>query len=96
MPRSYIVVNPEDNVATALRNLEQGVCVRVETGAYAGDVTLCQRILFGHKFALKDIEPGEPIVKYDEVIGVAVRRIMKGEHTHIHNVEGLRGRGDKE
>lgn len=96
MPRSYIVVSPEDNVATALRNLGQGVCVRVETGACAGDVTLCQSILFGHKSALKDIEPGEPIVKYREVIGVATRRIAKGGHTHIHNVEGLRGRGDKQ
>jgi altronate dehydratase small subunit len=91
----FIVVSIEDNVATALRNLEQGASLRVETGAYTGDVTLCESIPFGHKFALTDIEPNEPVIKYGEVIGEAARRIVKGEHTHIHNVEGLRGRGDR-
>lgn len=96
MPPSAIVVDRKDNVATALRQLEQGDSIRVELGANVIDVTLSQTIPFGHKFALKDIEPGEPIIKYGEVIGLATRKIMKGEHTHIHNVEGLKGRGDKQ
>lgn len=96
MPPSAIVVDKKDNVATALRQLEQGDSIRVELGANVIDVTLSQTIPFGHKFALNDIEPGEPIIKYGEVIGLATRKIMKGEHTHIHNVEGLKGRGDKQ
>jgi len=96
VPPSAIVVDRKDNVATALRQLEQGDSIRVELGANVIDVTLSQTIPFGHKFALKDIEPGEPIIKYGEVIGLATRKIMKGEHTHIHNVEGLKGRGDKQ
>jgi len=96
VPLSAIVVDRKDNVATALRQLEQGDSIRVELGANVIDVTLSQTIPFGHKFALKDIEPGEPIIKYGEVIGLATRKIMKGEHTHIHNVEGLKGRGDKQ
>jgi len=96
VPPSAIVVDKKDNVATALRQLEQGDSIRVELGANVIDVTLSQTIPFGHKFALNDIEPGEPIIKYGEVIGLATRKIMKGEHTHIHNVEGLKGRGDKQ
>lgn len=96
MPPSAIVVDRKDNVATALRQLEQGDSIRVELGANVIDVTLSQTIPFGHKFALKDIKPGEPIIKYGEVIGLATGEIMKGEHTHIHNVGGLKGKGDKQ
>jgi len=96
MSQSAIVVDKKDNVATALRQLEQGDSIRVEIDDYAVNVALSQTIPFGHKFALKDIEPGEPIIKYGGVIGLATRKIMKGEHTHVHNVEGLKGRGDKQ
>ena len=95
MARSVIVVDKKDNVATALRHLEQGNSIRVEMEGFTIDVTLAQAILLGHKFALKDIEPGQPIIKYGETIGLATRKIVKGEHTHVHNVEGLRGRGDR-
>ena len=91
-----IVVDKKDNVATALRRLEQGSCIRVEIEDQAIDIILLQTIPFGHKLALKDIENGEPIIKYGEVIGLATGRIVKGEHAHVHNVEGLRGRGDKQ
>ena len=96
MSQSAIVVDKKDNVATALSQLEPGNSIRVDTGDYAVDITLSQTIPFGHKFTLKDIEQGEPIIKYGEVIGLATRKIMKGEHTHVHNVEGLKGRGDKQ
>ena len=95
MAQSVIVVDKKDNVATALRRLEQGSSIRVEMEDYTIDVKLSQTIQLGHKFALKDIESGEPIIKYGEVIGLATRKIMKGEQAHVHNVEGLRGRGDK-
>ena len=96
MAQSVIVVDKRDNVATALRHLEQGSSIRVEMEGFTIDVTLAQAIPLGHKFALKDIEVGEPIIKYGEVIGLATRKIKKGEHTHVHNVEGLRGRGDRQ
>jgi altronate dehydratase small subunit len=95
MSLSALVVDKKDNVATALRQLEEGdsISVEVEDGVVA--VVLRQSIPFGHKFSLKDIERGEPIIKYGETIGQATEKINRGEHVHIHNVEGLRGRGDK-
>jgi len=95
VPQGAIVVDVKDNVATALRRLEQGTSVHLETEGSSLDIVLRQTISLGHKFALKDLEPGEPIIKYGETIGRATRKIVKGEHTHIHNVEGLRGRGDR-
>ena len=92
---SALVVDKKDNVATALRPLEKGDSIGVEVEDSMVDMVLKQSIPFGHKLALKDIERGERIIKYGETIGQATEKINKGEHVHIHNVEGLRGRGDK-
>ena len=41
----------------------------------------------GHKYALKDIDSGEHIIKYGEVMGEATCPIREGEHVHTHNVK---------
>ncbi len=41
----------------------------------------------GHKYALRDINAGENIIKYGNPIGHAVVDIKKGEHVHSHNVK---------
>ena len=96
MSPAAIVIDARDNVATALRQLEPGTSISVERTGEVISVTLLQAIPVGHKFALEDIELGEPIIKYGEVVGRATRKIAQGEHVHIHNVEGLRGRGDQQ
>ncbi len=94
MTVAALVLNKKDNVATAVRPLNSGDGIDVAVGEKAVTVVLLQTIPFGHKFALKDIESAGQIVKYGEKIGQATVRIKKGEHVHVHNVEGLRGRGD--
>lgn len=90
-----LVLNKNDNVATAVKPLERGASISVTAGDSVVNVTLSQSIPFGHKFALEDIGCGREIIKYGETIGQATAGIKKGEHVHVHNVEGLRGRGDK-
>jgi altronate hydrolase len=41
----------------------------------------------GHKIAARAIAAGEPVKKYDTVIGAAVRDIAAGEHVHSHNIQ---------
>lgn len=94
MKRDAIVIRAEDNVATAIRNLEAGYEAAVGIGEKVTRLKLCQSIKYGHKMALKDIALGEEILKYASVIGKATRSIKAGEHVHVHNVESLRGRGD--
>lgn len=84
----FIKVNEKDNVATALKNCQAGEVL--------GDVVLLEAIDNGHKFALQDIPNGAPIIKYGEVIGKSSSIIKKGSHVHIHNIEGVRGRGDQQ
>ena len=96
MTLEALILHPKDNVATAVRRLESGQGISLGNGPNNIDIVLAQTILFGHKFAFMDIERGEKIVKYGEVIGQATTKINKGEHVHVHNVEGLRGRGDRQ
>jgi len=96
MLEKAILLDKKDNVVTALCRLEEGNLIQVGIEDYTVDIVLSQNIPFGHKFALKDIQQGEAVIKYGEVIGLATKQILQGEHAHIHNVEGLRGRGDKQ
>jgi altronate dehydratase small subunit len=89
-----LVLDKKDNVATAIRQLENGNSVSVKIEDSIAEIVVLQSIPFGHKFALRDIQKGERIIKYGEIIGQATIEIRKGEHVHIHNVEGLKGRGD--
>ena len=41
----------------------------------------------GHKYALRDVRAGEPIIKYGSPIGHATQDIAKGEHVHSHNLK---------
>jgi len=84
---AVIVMHPKDTVATALRDLSLGE--EVLPGLRAA-----QPIRFGHKLALGPIAAGDLVYKYGEVIGRATRAIAAGEHVHVHNIEGTRGRGD--
>ena len=41
----------------------------------------------GHKYACRDIKPGENIIKYGNPIGHAICDIKRGEHVHTHNMK---------
>ena len=44
-------------------------------------------IPFGHKICLKNVNKGDPVIKYDQIIGFASKNINPGEHVHSHNLE---------
>ncbi|MGI6070966.1 MAG: UxaA family hydrolase [Blautia sp.] len=48
-----------------------------------------------HKMAVRHIAEGEAVLKYGETIGRATQEIPEGSWVHIHNMESMRGRGDK-
>jgi len=96
MQKKAILIDGKDNVATALCQLEKDDSVQVGIEDYTLDTVLLQDIPFGHKYALKDIQQGEAVIKYGETIGLATEQIRQGEHVHIHNVESQKGRGDKQ
>ena len=82
-----IVIHEKDTVATALVPLHSGDEVSLVVRNRVEQVLLRSEIPVGHKFALKDMEKGVPVIKYGEPIGLSMAKIVKGEHVHVHNVE---------
>ena len=95
MLHSAIVVDEIDNVATALRNLQPGESILIDIKDIANEILVNESIPQGFKISLEDIEEGQPVIKYGEVIGMATQNIAKGTCVHVHNIEGVKGRGDK-
>jgi altronate hydrolase len=78
MPAAFLVAHPGDSVGIAL--------VALEAGTEAQGVTLRQDVPAGHKFALRALVAGEPVLKLGHAIGVASADIAAGEHVHGHNL----------
>lgn len=78
-----IVLAPQDSVAVARCAIAEG-----ETLDVAGQVvTLKQAVSMGHKLALKDMAPGEKVLKYGAPIGSVTAEIAVGDHVHLHNMK---------
>lgn len=91
-----LVMQGIDNVATATEEISAGSAITVDVDGTVLNIKVTDRIPFGHKVAIRDIAMDEKIIKYGEVIGVATENIKAGQHTHVHNLGGVRGRGDLE
>src|SRR6478752_3272764 len=74
-------LNPADDVVIACRELESG------TNLLQENVVCRERIPAGHKVATRAIAAGEPVKRYNQVIGFATQPIAAGAHVHVHNLE---------
>lgn len=83
MPREALTVrlHAADNVVTAKAAIAAGAALAGERVAAAAEIPV------GHKVATAPIAAGEPVRKYDQIIGFASRPIAAGDHVHTHNVE---------
>lgn len=90
-----LVMDAADHVATAIRDIAAGETIQYVVQGKRETVAAAEPIPFGHKISIVDIPEGEHVRKYGEVIGQATVAIATGHHVHVHNIEGIRGRGDK-
>jgi len=81
-----VKINPRDNVVTLVGDASPGDGVRYMTPEGDREITVLDKVPFGHKVAASDIKAGEQVIKYNEAIGRASQAIRKGEHVHVHNV----------
>jgi len=77
-PRT-VRLSPNDNVVVAVDPIPEG--------AAAAGVTARARVMRGHKMAVAPIAAGQPVRKYDQIIGFATQPIAPGEWVHTQNVE---------
>lgn len=87
-----VVINEQDNVATAFTPMKTGSAVSLEVLGRAEKIKLLSDIPIGHKFALRGIDQDADVIKYGEPIGRTTAAIAKGDHVHVHNVVSRRGR----
>ena len=78
---AVIRIHPADNVVIARRQLAGGTRLAGE------DVVVRGLVPPGHKVATCAIAAGEPVRRYNQIIGVARCDIAPGAHVHTHNLE---------
>ncbi|MDC6448116.1 altronate dehydratase family protein [Alphaproteobacteria bacterium] len=76
---NLIKLNAIDNVAVAPMNIPLGSIITSE-------LTSETNIPFGHKISIKNINKGDLVYKYGQIIGIASEKINKGSHVHSHNL----------
>ena len=90
MAHKAILLNVEDDVATALTDLTKGEKVSVSLDHITVETILSDDVQFGHKYALREIARGEDILKYGLPIGRALVDIHAGQWVHVHNCRSER------
>lgn len=96
MNLNSIYINNKDNVVTSLEKIEQGSDVAYKNEEQELSIKALDNLPSYHKVAIKDIKKGEYIVKYGEIIGVAVTDIKAGQHVSHLNIDSVPRDYDKE
>ncbi|HAH12683.1 MAG TPA: altronate hydrolase, partial [Pantoea agglomerans] len=76
-----IKIDPRDNVAVALRDLDAGAMIELPPLR----VAVQQAVGRGHKFALQPIAQDELVIKYGLPIAHATQPVAAGELIHSQN-----------
>jgi altronate hydrolase len=76
-----IRLNGADDVVIARIELPAGTTLVKE-----GNVAVAARVPAGHKVAVRDVKAGQPVRRYNQIIGFATRDIRAGEHVHVQNL----------
>ena len=84
----FIRLHPADDVLIARSQLVGGT--------QAENVTIKGLIPPGHKVATRAIAAGDPVRRYNQIIGFASKPIAAGEHVHTHNLDMGPNKGDFE
>jgi altronate hydrolase len=82
----FIRLHPADDVLIARQQLLSGVSVE--------GIPVKGLIPAGHKIATHPIAPGDPVRRYNQIIGFASKPIAPGEHVHTHNLDMGPNKGD--
>ena len=88
-----LVHDPKDNVGVVVvEGLEAGTDMLCVVTHDDSDFLLQARqaVPIGHKVALRDLAPGDTVIKYGQDIGRIVAPVRQGEHVHVHNLKTKR------
>ena len=75
-----IRIHPADDVVIARQQLLGGTWLASE------GITVVGLVPPGHKLAVRALLPGQPVRRYNQIIGTATQAIAPGQHVHTHNL----------
>ena len=75
-----IRLHPQDDVVIARQQLVSGTLIRDE------NITVSGLIPPGHKVATRAIAKGDPVKRYNQIIGFASKPILPGQQVHLNNL----------
>ncbi len=81
MTAPTLQLSAQDNIAVALNTIAAGTAF-----SPINELSAIEAIPSGHKVALREIQQGQAIIKYGQVIGLARCDIKAGDHVHSHNM----------
>ena len=84
-----IILKPKDNVGTSIKHLKRNTEIILKLEKQLINFVIKENIKLCHKFSLSKIRKGDKIIKYGEIIGVAIDDIQSGNLVHIHNIQSL-------
>ena len=91
MDITAMMINPDtDNVGVVSVAMKKGDIARFRKGDKVEEITLRGDIPIYHKFCVKAVKKGEPVIKYGEQLGLASQDIAVGDYVHTHNLESQR------
>ena len=82
----HIQLHPNDDVFIARHQLM--------SGDWIDQIKVKGLIPAGHKIALRALSVGDPVRRYNQIIGFASQAIAPGEHVHVHNLGLGDNKGD--
>ena len=86
-----ILIHGDDNVVTATESLQVGSVAMYQKDRDIVELTVTEEIPKFHKIAVIDIQESQPVFKYGQLIGEAIKNIHKGSHVHDHNIASPKG-----
>lgn len=89
----FVMHDPNDSVGVVV---VEGVRAGMDLNGWIIDedrmtaAKALQDIPIGHKVALRNMAPGDTVVKYAVDIGIVTAPISAGAHAHVHNIKTKR------
>ena len=84
-----LLMDQRDNVVTCVTVVPAGEPVVYRRGDQLCSLTAAEEIPYCHKIALADLEEGDQVIKYGELIGRTTEPVGKGHwvsHNNIYSV----------
>ena len=85
-----LIMDSKDNVVTCVRDVKAGEVVHYRSKNEDLEILAKEAIPFSHKISLADLDEGQEVIKYGELIGKTTRKIDAGclvDHNNIYMLQ---------